>query len=113
MTPEGRVKKAVKDRLNELGIWNYWPVSNGMGVHGIPDCIACYNGVFLGLELKPPGKRNTKRRGATALQVKQLKGIRDSGGYAAVIDSVKELEELLRVVMVGGKYDFEKTITRW
>jgi len=90
-TPEGRVKAAVKKRLNALGIWHFSPVSNGMGVHGIPDIICCWGGRFMGLEIKAPGKRaNT-----SALQDRQLAAIREAGGVAVVIDDVSQLDEVL------------------
>lgn len=90
-TPEGRVKTAVRRVLKEMGIWHFSPVSNGMGVHGIPDIICCWQGRFLGLEIKAPGKRaNT-----SALQDIQLEAIRKAGGVAVVIDDVEQLKEIL------------------
>jgi hypothetical protein len=90
-TPEGRVKAAIKKRLKELGVWNFSPVSNGMGVHGIPDILCCWKGRFIGLEVKAPGKRaNT-----SALQDRQIAAIRESGGVAVVIDDVDQLDEVL------------------
>ena len=108
MTPEGKVKAQVKQRLKDVGAWQYWPVSNGMGMHGVPDCIACVGGRFLGLEIKAPGRRGRKNRGATALQVVQLKGIQAACGYAAIIDCPEELEEVLEALFAMKPYDFEK-----
>ena len=91
MTPEGRVKEAVKKRLKELGIWHFSPVSNGMGRHGIPDLICCWNGRFLAIETKAKGKRaNT-----SALQDIELTAINSAGGIAVVIDDVEQLDEVL------------------
>lgn len=90
-TPEGRVKKAIKARLNALGVWHFSPVSNGMGVHGIPDIICCWQGRFLGIEVKAPGKRNN----TSVLQDRQIAAIREAGGVAVVIDDVAQLEEIL------------------
>lgn len=95
MTPEGKVKQRIKSFLKEVGAWQYWPVSNGMGVHGIPDCICCYKGMFYAFEVKAPGKREHKRRGATALQSIQIKSINDAGGVSQVVDCVSEVKELL------------------
>lgn len=88
MTPEGRVKAAVKKWLTEHGAWFYMPVSNGMGRHGIPDFICCYQGRFLGIETKAPGKR----REATPNQIRELTGIKATGGVALLIDDVEQLE---------------------
>lgn len=95
MTPEGKVKQRIKEFLKELGAWQYWPVSNGMGVHGIPDVIVNHKGRFFAFEVKAPGKRNQKRRGATALQELQINKINASGGVAAVVDCVSEVKELM------------------
>lgn len=89
MTPEGRVKEAVKKLLRELGVWFYCPVSNGMGVHGIPDFVCCWDGRFLGIETKAPGKRSN----VSALQHVQIAGIHKANGIALVIDDVRQLKE--------------------
>lgn len=89
-TPEGAVKDAVKAWLKERGIWYYMPVQNGMGVTGIPDFICCWNGRFLAIETKAPGKRNTLR----ATQKMQIASIIKTGGMALVVDNVKDLDEL-------------------
>ena len=87
-TPESRVKAKVKTRLNELGVWHFSPVSNGMGVHGIPDIICCHDGRFVALEVKAPGKRNN----TTVLQDKQIMAIHKAGGAAVVVDDVSQLD---------------------
>ena len=87
-TPEGKVKAAVKARLKELGVWHFSPVSNGMGVHGIPDIICCHDGRFVALEVKAPGKRNN----TTELQDRQIIAIHKAGGAAVVIDDVRQLD---------------------
>jgi hypothetical protein len=52
-----------------------------MGVHGIPDLIACHHGVFIGIECKAPGKK----KNVSALQRLQLIGIVRAGGIAMVV----------------------------
>jgi len=39
MTPEGKVKDAVRKLLKVRTIWYYQPMQNGMGQVGIPDFI--------------------------------------------------------------------------
>lgn len=90
-TPEGKVKAAVKKLLKERGVYYYMPMSNGMGVVGAPDFICCWNGRFLAIETKAPGKRGN----TTANQDKQLAAIRAAGGIAIVIDDVEQLRECL------------------
>jgi hypothetical protein len=90
-TPEGIVKKRVKDYLDSIGAWHFLPVSNGMGRHGIPDILACINGRFYGIECKARGKRaNT-----SALQERELAGIAAAGGVAVVVDHLDQLKEVM------------------
>lgn len=89
MTPEGRVKAQVRAWLKAHNIWYFQPVSNGMGQVGIPDFICCWNGRFLALETKAPGKlANT-----TPNQRRVIKEIQDHAGFALVVDDVAQLEE--------------------
>jgi hypothetical protein len=90
MTPEGRVKKAVKEWLKARGIFFFMPVSNGMGQVGIPDFICCANGHFLAIETKAPGKR----KNTTPNQDRVITEIHKSGGAAVVIDDVAQLEDI-------------------
>lgn len=89
MTPEGRVKEAVKKWLKAKGIWYYMPVQGGFGVVGIPDFICCWDGLFLAIETKAPGKRSN----TTANQDAKISAINAAGGTALVIDDVQQLEE--------------------
>lgn len=93
MTPEGRIKVAVKKLLQSRGIWYYMPVSNGMGQHGIPDFICCAPpmGKFLAIETKAPGKLRT----VTPLQVRAIEGIRAAKGWALVVDDVAQVAAFL------------------
>ena len=90
-TPEAIVKSKVKKILDEMGIYHFSPVQNGMGRAGIPDIIACYRGRFLGIECKA-GKGKT-----TALQDLELEKIRQAKGFAYVANenNLHDLKELL------------------
>lgn len=58
---------------------------------GIPDLLVCFDGLFIGLEVKTPlTKTNT-----TSLQDYNLAKIVDCGGRSAVVWSVEQVEELL------------------
>jgi len=91
-TPEGAVKAAVKKLLDEMGIYHFSPVQNGMGRAGIPDIIGCFRGRFLGIECKA-GKGKT-----TALQDLELEKIRQAKGFAYVVNenNLQDLKELLQ-----------------
>ena len=90
-TPEGKVKKAVRDFLRKHDIWFYQPVQNGMGVVGIPDFICCYKGHFVAIETKAPGKISN----VTPNQQRVIDEIREHGGLALVVDSVDSLQVVL------------------
>lgn len=79
-TPEGKVKKAVRSILNDLGAYYTMPVTGGFGTSGAPDFIVCYAGVFFGLECKANGNK------PTALQEKHLAAISTAGGLACVVN---------------------------
>lgn len=87
MTPEGRVKKAIKDWLIKRGIWYFMPAANGMGKVGVPDFICCWRGRFLAIEAKAPGKRDA----TTPNQRLRIQEIIEAGGTALVIDDVAQL----------------------
>lgn len=79
-TPENRVKKKVKTILDQMGVYHFSPVQNGMGRAGIPDIIGCLGGQFIAIECKA-GKGKT-----TALQEHELNRILNAGGYALVVN---------------------------
>jgi hypothetical protein len=103
-TPEGKVKEMIKARLESVGClssgqavkvthehsgWFYMPVSNGMGVHGIPDFIGHYRGQFFAVEAKAPGGK------PTPLQVIQLHAIDRTGGIWGVVDGEISLDDFM------------------
>jgi len=51
-TPEGKVKRRVVELLKKHGVWYFFPASNGFGIAGIPDIVACVKGQFMGIEVK-------------------------------------------------------------
>jgi len=90
MTPEGKVKKKVKEYLTSIGAWYYMPVSNGMGRAGCPDILVCHKGRMYAIETKSPGKRNN----TTANQDREINAINEAGGVAVVVDDVEQIKEL-------------------
>ena len=91
MTPEGKVKKKVKEYLQSIGAWYYMPVSNGMGRVGCPDILVCYKGLFMAFETKAPGKI----KNVTANQQREIDGIQRANGLAHVVDDVEQVKSLL------------------
>ena len=91
MTPEAKVKKKIKETLDSMGAYFLQPIGTGFGSNGAPDIVACYKGMFIGIEAKA-GKGKT-----TALQDFNLKRIEGMGGLALVINeiNVSQLKELI------------------
>ena len=94
MTPEGKVKKKVKEYLQSIGAWYYMPVSNGMGRVGCPDILVCYKGLFLAFETKAPGKIAN----VTANQQRELDGILRVNGSAHVVDDVEQVKAVIDTI---------------
>jgi hypothetical protein len=93
MTPEGKVKKKVKEYLQSIGAWYYMPVSNGMGRVGCPDILVCYKGLFMAFETKAPGKI----KNVTANQQREIDEIQRADGLAHVVDDVEQVKSLLDI----------------
>ena len=91
MTPEGKVKKQVKEYLTSIGAWFFMPVSNGFGVMGIPDFIGCHKGRFFAVETKS-GKATPTLR-----QTFVIEAIRRAGGLVLIINetNLHEIQETL------------------
>lgn len=102
MTPEGKVKAAVRKILVEEGVYYFMPAANGFGRAGIPDIICCVQGFFLAIELKA-GKGKT-----TALQDREIAAINDQGGQAMVVNenNINEVKENIQWI----KANFKKSV---
>ena len=93
-TPEGKVKKKVKEYLKSIGAWYYMPVSYGMGRAGCPDILVCFNGRFMAFETKAPGKINN----VTPNQQREIDEIIRANGLAYVVDSVDQVITIIEGV---------------
>ena len=92
MTPEVKVKKKVKEALQEIGAYYAMPVGTGFGNAGVPDFLVCVRGMFIGIECKANGNK------PTALQLHHMMQIRKAGGLAYVVDenNVTEVTQILK-----------------
>lgn len=91
MTPEAKVKNAIKKVLQDSRTYFFMPTGAGFGRAGIPDFVACKNGHYIGIEAKAEAGKTT------ALQELELQKIRDAGGSAIVVrpSNIHQLKELL------------------
>ena len=86
-TPENKIKALLVKYLKSVENLFYYSATAGpYSTSGIPDIVGCYLGEFFAIEVKAPGRRKEKDRGASALQVMQMDKIRASGGFAIVFD---------------------------
>lgn len=100
MTPEGKVKKAIKEYLKSIGAWYYMPVSNGMGRVGCPDILVCWEGRFIAIETKAPGKR----KNTTPNQDREIDAINSANGLALVVDDVEQVKTAFSLIEQGEEY---------
>jgi hypothetical protein len=91
-TPEGVVKDACKKYLKSIGCWYFMPVSNGMGMVGILDLNCCFQGRFVAIETKAPGKLSN----TTANQDRVIAEIKAAGGLAIVVDNVEQVKSFFK-----------------
>lgn len=96
MTPEGRVKAAVKRVLDKYkGFYTFWPVPSGYGPSSL-DCLLCVCSRFVAIETKAPGKKPTPRQKLT------IERIERAGGVVFIIDgtdktdTVEDLDNYLK-----------------
>jgi hypothetical protein len=87
MTPEGKVKAAVKELLQKHNVYSFMPVQNGMGKPGL-DFHCVLHGVAFFIETKAPGGKPTPRQQLTMTEVQA------AGAVWFVIDRADGLHEL-------------------
>jgi Holliday junction resolvase len=108
-TPEGRVKRKIKDILKAFGtdVYYFMPAMGSFGKSGVPDIVACVYGEFVAIEVKADKQKNPP----TALQTKNLTEIETARGLALVIDA-EDLEALKRFLttVVNRRKDMEKVV---
>lgn len=89
---EGTLVAKIKKYLIKNGAYceNIW--GGGFQAAGIPDIIACYKGVFLGIEVKLDYNKPSE------IQKTKLKLINNAGGIGIVAYSIDDVAEVLKEV---------------
>lgn len=112
-TPEGKVKKSVKNCLAEFGhkVNGFWPVPNGLGESHL-DWVGCAKrpfggGAFFCIETKAPGKKPTPR------QIRRIEDVQLAGGRVFVIDGTNKthtIDDLRKWLWIttGGNIEAER-----
>jgi hypothetical protein len=103
-TPEKAVKAKVKAVLESEGVYYFMPPANGFGRSGVPDIVACVNGLFFAIECKAGGNK------PTALQIREIEAIRRSNGVAVVVDEtnwdmVRDMVRRLKLTIISSAPD--------
>jgi hypothetical protein len=91
MTTEARLRTNIVKALERYSGW--WVVTHAdqFSTGGMPDIIGCYNGRFIGLEVKLPGKEHT----LTERQAHRIHQINKAGGFSAMVTSVDQAMDLV------------------
>lgn len=80
MAAEKQFENKIKEILHVRNAWRVKFFANAYTPSGIPDVLACYNGRFLGIEVK-----GGSSYGLTELQKFNLKKIREAGGIGICV----------------------------
>lgn len=90
------IQQEIEDWLRTLGNQVWWsrsrmdqPTTNR---EGVPDFLMCFNGWFLAVEVKKPGKKPTTK------QRDELGWIRAAGGVECVATSLGEVKALFELL---------------
>lgn len=103
---EDNVKDLAHAWYKDRAAFSFSPVSNGMGVHGLPDRMGCVPvvvtidmvgkeiGLFIAVEAKRPGRRGEKNRGMKQHQVDRATEIIEASGISICCDGREDLAGL-------------------
>jgi len=91
---EQQIQKKITTYLESQGCYVVKVISASKS--GVPDILACYEGVFIGIEVKKPSTINT----VTKLQEYNLDKIREADGHSLVAWNVEMVEEFLSGVLI-------------
>lgn len=95
---QSRVGEEVQKRYG-LDVWYYHPRESQGGRVGILDCILCFYGYFVVIELK----RDLKADGPTPMQKHNMKRIVRAGGFSFEADTLVDVMDFLD--HLKGKYE--------
>lgn len=90
MTPEGKVKKEIKEYLDSIGAYYFMPVQTGYGRKTL-DFLCCVRGEFVAIETKRPGGE------PSAFQKLTIAEMEKAGATIIVATSAADVE-----VQLGG-----------
>lgn len=83
---EKKIENSIKKYLTESGIYYFKVHGSAFMPPGIPDIVACYEGYFIGIEVKDRGLKYTQ---SDAQKVHE-ENIKKAGGEYFLVDSLEE-----------------------
>lgn len=86
---ESSIQDAIIEYLKSVGAYVVKVHVSSYQSQGTPDILCCYQGIFIGFELKRPGET------ASELQEYRIEQIQRAGGVALVADSLEQVKEVL------------------
>lgn len=107
MTPEGKVKKAIKAMFHKYKVYYVMPAPGIFGAKvGTADFIACVCGYFMAIEVKGPNGAETK------IQAERRQEVLTSGGMAFVVtpDRLPALERTIRTIITASMQAMQKAV---
>lgn len=96
---ESDLSAKMAKRVRDQGGWCR-KVAGGPYGAGWPDLVGAYKDVFLGLEVKLPGKEST----LTDLQRATLTDLQSAGAVACMVTSMKQLDHVLNCIDKAQSY---------
>jgi len=88
--PESHLVRKIRAYLEGLNVWVFkvHGGDNPFQEVGIPDLLCCWQGRFVGLEVKLPGEKPSPK------QRHVMKAIQEAGGIAEVVTSVDDVVKI-------------------
>lgn len=97
--PEARISSAIMAALRARGIFCFKVHGSAEQMTGLPDILACVEGLFVGFETKMPDKRQN----VSPRQVIVHEAIEASQGIAVVVCGVKEAMGIVDELMLARR----------
>lgn len=91
---ENDVKRALKDMLDAIGAFHFPASAGAFSIGGVSDRLACYQGRFVAIEAKRPGRRGEENEGLSGLQVKFGRAVTAAGGLFFKVDDLESIEDV-------------------